>query len=165
MGIATRIASAAALALLAGCAGFARLGLEPGRSTEAEVHRAMGEPAMEFALPDGSRRFAYPQGPLGTETFMATVDRDGRLVSLEQVLDEAHFARIVPGTSTREDVRRLIGPPWQTVDFANLAQVAWDYRFLDAWGYQADLSVMIDREGRVVGKVVQRIEPRGPDRR
>jgi len=153
----------ASLALLSACAGFAHYGLEAGRSSEADVRGAMGTPAMEFANPDGTRQLAYPTGPLGTQTHMAFISGDGKLVRLEQVLDEAHFARIVPGQSTREDVRRLIGPPFQTLEFRNLGQVAWDYHFMDAWGYLADLSVMIDGAGRVAGKVVKRYEPRSRD--
>ena len=35
---------------------------------------------------------------------------------LEQVLNEDHFARVVPGTTTGEEVRRLIGPPSRELD-------------------------------------------------
>lgn len=159
-GIASALMS---LVILSACAGLARHGLESGRSTEDDVRRAMGAPAMEFANPDGTRQLAYPTGPLGTQTHMVFIGAEGRLVGVEQVLDEDHFARVVPGRSTREDVRRLIGPPYQVVEFPNLGQVAWDYHFRDAWGYLADLSVMIDRGGVVAGKVVKRYEPRGRD--
>lgn len=146
----------ASVALVA-CAGVARI---PVGADEAQVRAALGEPAL--ILPDaaGGRHLAFPKGPLGTETFMARLGPDGRLVAVEQVLDEDHFAKIQGGVTTEEDLLRLIGPPWRRVDFPNLRQVAWDYRFRDTWGYLADLSVMVDERRVVAGKVVARIEPR-----
>lgn len=141
----------------AGCAATSFLGLEPGRSTEAEVRRALGEPAMTFPSADGSRTLVFPQGPLGTQTHMARLSADGRLASLEQALSEERFAKIVAGSSTGADVERLIGPPWRTIDFPNLRQVAWDYRFRDPWGYLAEFSVMMDERGVVAGTVTVRL--------
>jgi outer membrane protein assembly factor BamE (lipoprotein component of BamABCDE complex) len=142
---------------LGACAGVTRV---PVGSAEAQVRAALGEPALVLPDPAGGRHLAYPRGPLGTETFMARLGPDGRLVALEQVLNEDHIARIRQGVTTEEDLLRLIGPPWRRVEFANLRQVAWDYRFLDAWGYLADLSVMVDERRVVAGTVVVRIDPR-----
>lgn len=138
-----------AVMLASGCAATAFLGLEPGRSTEAEVRRALGEPAMSFREADGSRILVFPQGPSGTQTHLARLAADGRLAGLEQALSEERFARIVPGSSTGADVERLIGPPWRRIEFPNLRQVAWDYRFRDAWGYLAEFSVMVGERGLV----------------
>ena len=149
--------------LLAGCAASDGLGLRAGVSSEGEVRRTMGVPALELANTDGSRQLAYPGGPYGTQTFMVKVGRDGFLQAIQPVLDEDHFYRIHPG-QTRDDVLRLIGPPGETMEFARLQQVAWDYRFQDTWGYTAIFSVMFDREGRVVGKVTRRIERDRPFR-
>lgn len=74
---------------------------------------------------------------------------------------EARFQSIEPGRTTASEVRRLLGPPLREVDFDNLGQVAWDYRFRDTWGYLADFSVMVGRDGVVASKIVARIEPRG----
>lgn len=142
---------------LAGCAAYDGLGLRAGVSSEGEVRRTMGAPALEIAHSDGSRQLAYPRGPYGTQTFMVRVGPDGVLQAIEPVLNEDHFYRIVPG-KTREDVLNLIGPPSETMEFPRLQQVAWDYRYQDAWGYTAILSVMFDRDWRVVGKVTRRIE-------
>lgn len=136
--------------LAAGCASYSGSGLKPGSSTDADVRAAMGEPALEIVEAGGSRRLAYPQGPMGLETFMVRIGPSGALESIEQVLDESHFRRIQRGVHTREDVRGLIGPPWRTLDFARKGQTAWDYRFQDTWGYLAEFSVMFDRGGVVV---------------
>jgi outer membrane protein assembly factor BamE (lipoprotein component of BamABCDE complex) len=140
--------------LLAGCA--LPQSLPPGTS-EAEVRNAMGRPALELPNRDGSRQLAYPTGPFGLQTYMAHIAPDGRLIRVEQVLDDVRFHQIQPGM-TREELLRFIGPPFQTAYFGNLGQTAWDYRFRDTWGYVAILSVMLDDNGIVVGRSTQRIE-------
>jgi hypothetical protein len=141
----------------AGCASYSGYGLQPGVATESDVRNVMGAPAMEFVSPDGSRRLAYPRGPLGTRTFMADVGPDRKLQAISQVLDDDTFYRIQPGL-TRDQVLRMIGPPSATMSFPRLGHTAWDYRFTDTWGYVAIFSVTFDREGRVVSKISQRIE-------
>lgn len=59
---------------------------------------------------------------------------------------------------TREEVARVIGPPVQTMHFPRLDHTAWDYRYVDTWGYPAVFSVTFDAQGRVVSKISQRIE-------
>ena len=130
--------------------------LRPG-ATENEVVARMGKPAVELRDADGTRLLAYPSGPYGLETHMAHVGADGRVRSVEQVLDDSRFNAISKGMST-EELLRLIGPPAQRVYFGNLQQTAWDYRYRDSWGYVAVLSVMVDDGGRVASRVTQRIE-------
>jgi outer membrane protein assembly factor BamE (lipoprotein component of BamABCDE complex) len=148
--------SLAALALVA-CAATSRL---PVGADEAQVRAAMGEPKLALPDPHGGKHLVYPRGPGGAETHIARLGPDGKLVAVEQVLDETHFAKIRRGETTEAELLRLIGPPWQRIEFANLGQVAWDYRFRDTWGYLADLSVMVDRRGVVASTVVVRIDPR-----
>lgn len=150
-------------AFLASCAAYDGLGLQPGVASENDVRRVMGAPALEMSNPDGTRRMAYPRGPFGTQTFMVQLGRDGMLQAIQPVLNEDHFYRIQNG-QTREDVLRMIGPPGETMDFPRLRQEAWDYRYQDAWGYLAIFSVMLDRDGLVVGKVTRRLERDRPAR-
>jgi hypothetical protein len=141
--------------LLAGCASYDGRGLRPGASTEAEVRATMGEPAMQFPNPDGSRQLAYPRGPLGLQTFMVHVGRDGILRSVEPVLSDVTFDAIQPGVA-QEAVLRMIGPPRDTMTFPRQGHGAWDYKYQDTWGYPAIFSVTFDREGRVVSKISRR---------
>ncbi|HUQ29118.1 MAG TPA: hypothetical protein VM051_11015 [Usitatibacter sp.] len=143
--------------LAAGCAAYDGAGLRAGASTEAEVRRAMGVPALELRDADGSRHFYYPRGPLGHQTFVADVGSDGVLREIRGVLGDDTFNRIRPGV-TGEEVLRLIGPPREKSHFERLGQTAWDYKFVDTWGYSSILSVMLDRNDIVVGKVTRRLE-------
>jgi hypothetical protein len=157
MRISTKILPGVVLLVLASCASYDGRGLRPGASTEGEVRLVMGEPAMQFQNSDGSRRLAYPRGPLGHQTFMADVGRNGILEDIEPVLRDGVFNAIQPGLS-RDEVLRMIGPPSGTMSFPRLGHVAWDYKYKDTYGYAAIFSVTFDREGSVVSKISQRID-------
>jgi hypothetical protein len=153
-----RIAPLLVLALAASaCVSYNGAGLVPGTATEAQVRESMGVPAAEFRNGDGTRELSYPRGPLGTQSFMVDLGSDGRLQRIRQVLNDQVFYGIQPG-QTEEDVLRLIGPPGDKMAFSMSGNYAWDYRFVDTWGYTAIFSVTFNREGRVVSKISQRID-------
>lgn len=147
------------LLLAAACASYDGYSLRPGASTETEVRGVMGPPALELAAADGGRRLVYPRGPLGTQTFMADVGKDGVLKAVRQALTDDTFNAIVPGL-TREDVLRRIGPPGDTMYFPRLDHTSWDYRYMDTWGYLAEFSVILNSSGVVVSKVKRRLQER-----
>lgn len=143
--------------LLAGCASYDGYSLRAGSSTEAQVRAVMGPPALEFAADDGTRQLVYPRGPLGTQTYMANVGRDGVLRGVRPVLQDDVFNRIRPGL-TEKDILQMIGPPGDTMHFSRSNTTAWDYRFVDTWGYLAIFSVTFDAHGVVVSKISRRLE-------
>lgn len=130
--------------------------LQPGAS-ETEVRSAMGTPALELRDPDGTRLLFYPRGPLGNQTYVATLNPGGSLASVGNVLTDGTFNGIRPGM-TEAEVLHMIGPPRETGYFANLGQTAWDWKFMDTWGYESIFSVMFDKNGIVVSKFTRRIE-------
>ena len=145
------------LLALAGCASYDGYNLRPGVSSEDELLRTMGRPAMEFRNPDGSRQLAYPRGPLGTQTFMADVSRDGVVQAIRPVLTDDVLNGIRPGM-TREQVLRLIGPPGDRMYFTGLQQESWEWRYQDTWRYTAIFSVNFDAHGIVVSKFSRRLD-------
>lgn len=152
-----RIVASILLSLAAaGCASYDGYSLKPGVSSEADLRGVMGRPAMEYQEGDGSRRLMYPRGPLGTQTFAAEVGSDGILRAIRPLLKEETFYGIQPGM-TRDEILRLIGPAGETMAFPLSRQVAWDYRFVDVWGYLAVFSVMFDEKGIVVSKFTRRL--------
>jgi hypothetical protein len=150
-----------AIVLAAGCASYSGAGLKPGVDSEARVRAVMGEPALKLPNADGTTFWAYPRGPQGYDTFMARLSRSGTLLAIDQVLDIRHFNAIVPGLG-KEDVLRIIGPPRLEQPFPHQGELAWDYRFMDEWGYSSIFSVMFDAQGRVKHKVSAR-EPKDDD--
>ncbi len=146
----------------AACASYGGYSLRPGSSTEAEVRATMGAPAVEFSNADGTRSLFYPKGPMGTDTFRVRVGADGVMRDIGNVLTDGTFNDINPGM-TEQDILRMIGPPGRTMPFPISNTHAWDYRFLDTWGYYAIFSVTFDANGIVLSKLTTRVE--GRDRR
>ena len=149
--------SIVAALLLAACASYSGYGLKPGASSETDVRRAMGAPAMTFDGPDGSRELIYPRGPMGNETYIARVARGGALESIDQVLNDGTFDNLPLGL-TEEEVLRRLGPPRETMAFVLSHTHAWDWQYRDSWGYEAIFSVTFDAQGRAISKFKQRIE-------
>ena len=68
------------------------------------------------------------------------------------VLHDADFDRLTHGMGQAE-VRRSVGEPSTIETFPRQRQIAWTYAYYDDWGYLANLSVIFDGDGRVIGKV------------
>jgi len=124
------VAVVLAATLLAGCAShpYSPSGLPAGASRE-DILRAMGPATAGYTMPDGRERLEYSHMPAGRHTFMLDLDAGGRLAHWENVLDENHFAGILPGM-TRTEVLRLIGPPSFTSHYFRPRKgITWLYRF------------------------------------
>ena len=137
--------------LAAGCASYGGRGLDPGKSTVADVRRIMGEPATICPRADGGQNMVYPRGPGGLDTYNARVDAGGILRSLENVLHEDVFDAVVAGKTARRDVLCTFGPPIEISYFSARKEHVWTYRFRDAWGYPSRLHVLMDDRGIVTG--------------
>ena len=136
--------------LLAGCVSNGA-SLRPGVDNAPAVRAEMGRPAEVVGAPGGGEYWFYPRGREARETYRVAIGPDGRFRDVEQVLYEENFDRIVDGKSTREDVRRLIGPPnveWRAM---NGWETNWEYRYW--WGGQPWLlTVGLDQKGVVSGQ-------------
>ena len=95
------------LLVMAGCDRVATGELQAGQSTVADMKQKMGEPASVYREGD-KEVWEYPLGPEGTRTYMMTVNAQGGLEKIDQVLIEANFKRIQPGMTITE-VRRILG--------------------------------------------------------
>jgi hypothetical protein len=118
-------------ALVAGCAGFDGRGLVPGKSSESEVRALMGPPAQMLDLPEGDKALYFSRLPDGRAMFVAQIGRDGILRSLEQRLTRENIGRLIPGTSTAQDVRVLFGPPGAIGQLPLMSREWWEYKYLD----------------------------------
>ena len=166
-GIFTGVANftaAACFLLVAGCASYSGWGLKPGTSTLDEVRRTMGEPVKICPLAGGGQNLIYPRGPGGLHTFNVHVDRNGLLNSIENVLEERGFALVRKGTSSRNDVLCIFGPPYIETYFKARSELVWDYRFRDAWGYPSRFHVLFDDAGIVTATMQIREETPSSDR-
>ena len=92
---------------LVGCDRVATGELQAGQSTVADLKLKMGEPASVNREGD-KEIWEYPLGPEGVRTYMMTINTQGTVEKIDQVLVDANFKRIVPGMTITE-VRRILG--------------------------------------------------------
>ena len=123
----TRLAIAMLLLVVAACASTDGRKLVPGQSTAADVEAAMGRPAEKRPAPGGETVYFYPHLPWGYATYAARIGADGRLVAVEQRLTEKNIALLKPGSTRAEDVRNLLGPPFEPMKQALSGNEIWTY--------------------------------------
>ena len=145
--------------LLAGCASYGGMGLEPGKATAADVRAKMGEPTTVRKLADGGEVLWYSRLPYGRESFAVRLDKDGRLASIEQRLTSDHIAKVVPNKSSAEDVLDTLGPPYRVLDLPRQERKAWEYQLKGNFTPQV-LYVQLSADN-VVRELVQ-IEDQAP---
>jgi len=137
--------------LLAGCAGPASLS---SGTPAPQVQARMGAPESVTKNPDGSEVWAYPQGPLGRQTYMVTLGPDRSVRDVRQVLSEEFFSGVHSGMS-RDDVRKLLGKPGEVSFFEARNEEVW------SWRYQEQnpmyFNVLFDRSAGTV-RTTQRLE-------
>jgi hypothetical protein len=140
-----RLGGLVLVAILGACASYGGSSLKPGQSAMAEVRALMGEPAAIHRAPEGARynqSWEYPRGPAGRHTYMARFDAGGKLVAIDQVLDEDALTRVGIGRDTREDVRRLLGRPAVVMPDRRGGEI-WDYAALSAHGAPRKLRLLV----------------------
>jgi hypothetical protein len=113
--------------LLAGCASFDGRGLVPGQSSVAEVEAAMGPAADKRPGANGETVYYYPRLPWGYATYAARIGPDGKLVAIEQRLTEENIAKLKPGATRADEVRDLLGPPFEPMKQALSGKEIWTY--------------------------------------
>lgn len=120
--------TAAVMAIaLPACDAISLKELKPGQSTVAEVRQRMGPPTAEYPAPDGSLVLEYSRQPEGIHCYMVKVGADQILVSIDQVLTEANYAKVAAGMN-REQVRRLLGKPGSITTYPNKPEEVWDWK-------------------------------------
>jgi hypothetical protein len=141
-------------ALLAGCAGnpFNSFQIAPGTPRDAVLAR-MGQPQRVVRLPTGER-LQYSMQPVGQYAWMVDLDAAGRVVQARQVLTQASFNRIVPGTWTRDDVEREFGRPAWVDGVASWRGPIMTYRWRDVQNSDMFYWIYLDERN-----VVQRAHP------
>lgn len=124
----------AAAAVLAGCS-TAQFGTaEPGMSA-SQLEAKMGRAADKRVHSDGETWYYYPRQPHGLAMYVARVDRDGKVIAVEQRLTDQNVARLQKGKSSGDEVRDLLGPPWKVWPFPRMQRDIWEYRMTtDAGG-------------------------------
>ncbi len=124
----TLLASSAAF--LAGCDNQRISQLEEGLASEGDVKMKFGAPEKVWDGQDGAKIFEYNRQPAGTQNYMITIDADGKMSALRQVLTPQNFAKISPGMMM-EDVRKTLGKPMKITPYELQMQWHYDWRYKD----------------------------------
>lgn len=137
--------------LLTACAALMGPPLQLGVSTPADANARHGKPALQWRDANGVLTQAYTTGPAGTSTLFTRFDAQQRLLSYQEVLDSERFALIKPGMSM-EEVEHLVGPPYHpwTVYFKARDELAWEWRYCDAWHEISRFNVLFDGTSKLV---------------
>lgn len=132
--------------------------------SEDQVIARLGQPTHRYR--DGpDQLLEYMRGPWGQYTYMARLDRDGKLVSYEQVLTSEKFASIKIDAATKNDVLRTIGAPSDTAYFPRTDLEVWSYPYKESGAWDSIMHVHFDRTG-IVRKMINGPDPRrDPDTR
>ena len=123
--------------------------LKEGQSTEADVRAQFGEPAYVWNEADGGRTLEYNRQPMGHVNYMITIDRDGRLRALRQVLTPETFNQVRPGMDEMQ-VRRMLGMPAKRMRFALKKETDWDWQWIDPPNREMVFTVTFDDYGKVL---------------
>ena len=113
---------------LAGCDYFAEKNLIVGQHTERDVRDLMGKPDMIWEEESGEKKFEYPRGPMGTQTYFVRIGPDGKYLGMERVLVESNFAKVKVGM-TPDDARRILGKQTETTPYALAKENVWSWRY------------------------------------
>ena len=150
--------------VLAGCASFDGRGLVAGQSTAKDVEALMGVPAERIKLADGDANWYYPRQPTGRMMYAVRMSPDGVMRSREQLLTEQNIARLYRDTTTREQARVIVGPPWRTSRLERQQRDVWEYTMFNAGLEEYFLYLQFSYDG-ILREVLmlQEYKPSGAD--
>ena len=155
----TRIALLSLL-LLGGCSLTGDL--RPGQSTDAQVVAQMGPPALALPGPGGGRQLYFTYWPWGTDIYVATIGADGVLRGIDQRLTYQNIHAVREGM-TRDEVRRLLGPPYEVSRLPRQQREVWEYPWRHAVRERRVLFVQFSDDGRVREAIEMHDYERDPD--
>ncbi|BBJ00359.1 hypothetical protein FGKAn22_20510 [Ferrigenium kumadai] len=149
--------------LLCSCASYSGRGLKPGEASLDDVIHTMGAPAMRWQNADGAMQLAYPRGPLGFDTYMVFVGREGKLQRIENVLKPRYFSLVRVGM-TKDQVLRILGPsvPAWTGYYKARDELALEWRYCSDWRAATRFDVLFDGSKGTVRSTFSRTESCGP---
>ena len=142
------------LLLVTGCATFDGRGLQPGKSTAAEVTALMGPPVLELKRPGGETHLYFERYFTGPAMFVARIGADGALRGMEQRLVYENIHAVREGMSAAQ-VRERLGPPFSVSRLPRLRHDVWEYPWRHAVRELRVLFVHFDDDG-VARRIVER---------
>lgn len=126
--------------------------------TADAVRERLGAPEAMTPMPDGTVRWTYSSQPYGQAVWWLFLDKNNKVVSREQGLQEKYFSLIKVGESTEADVWALWGKCAEEYNFPLVGEHAWMYRYQDGGSFDMAVWPQFDKTG-VVRSVDVTIDP------
>src|SRR5262249_28732713 len=122
----------------------------PGQSNSADVERIMGAPTDKRPIGNETWYF-YSRQPYARVMYVARVAPDGRLLAMEQRLNDATVAKIVPNATTAQEVGDLLGSPFAAGQYPRMERDIWTWwmRHYGDPGIPVELVVQMSPDGVV----------------
>lgn len=163
------VLAVALAAALTGCATYKPQEIRPGQS-EADLQPLMGHPTARYPGPNGQTRLEYATGPYGRVTWMVDIDRAGKVLGWEQVLDEAHFTQVQLHFQGKDQqwLRYMLGRPGEVRGGGWQGGQVWSWRYPTNECLWYQVSILDDgtlRDGGAYGIDPRCDPPSGPGRR
>ncbi len=114
--------------------------------TRQELDARFGTPAAMRHDPNGDV-LIYSSAPLGQRASAVRLDAQGRVASVEPLLNTEHFATIVVGEWNKHDVLTHFGTPAEISRTARYE--VWSYRYRENETWDSLFHVMFDAAGIV----------------
>jgi hypothetical protein len=111
---------------LAGCGSAGSL--VPGQSSQADVRARLGAPTETRKDRSGDELWEYAGGAEGHESYLVRIGADGKVKEVTQLVTEERLLTVVPGRTTRQDVRSLLGRPSEQM-MTGVGET-WSWRYL-----------------------------------
>jgi SmpA / OmlA family len=149
MNLKTMFVSLAACFVLGACDKVAESEMRVGEATQEEVISRMGQPTQVWPESDGGKTLEMSRQPEGTQTYHIKISPDGKYLGMRNVLVDSMFEQIKAGMS-KEEVRRLIGPPALRQEFKLKNETAQSYRYAPSASRTEMFDVYYNPEGKVI---------------
>lgn len=147
-----RMCAAMLVIVAAGCASPGAIA--PNTTTADELSRQLGKPTEVRQSPQGGEFWDYAYGPAGLETWRFHVDQGRMVRSATQLLTLERLYRVVPGQTTMEQVRDLLGSPHprNITELPLSGETAWEWRIqMEPTASLGAYVVRFDARGIAVG--------------
>jgi len=130
---------------LAGCGSTGSL--VPGQSSQADVRARLGAPTEVRKDRNGDELWEYAGGAEGHETHLVRIGADGKVKEVTQILTQERLLGLVPGKSTKQEVRELLGRPAE--ERRTGVGETWSWRYVVDGGLRGHLYVSFNPDSTV----------------
>jgi hypothetical protein len=130
---------------LAGC--ISTGSLVPGQAGQAEVRARLGAPTEIRKDRNGDELWEYAGGAEGHETHLVRLGPDGKVKEVTQILTQERLLGLVPGKTTKREVRDLLGRPAE--ERMTGVGETWSWRYVADGGLRGHLFVSFNPDSTV----------------